>query len=239
MLRLTFFVLLLSVLNLGFSQCDSNDLLQEISDQEKTIVQDYLKDVNVGSTLNRGTLEIKNYPEDEHPYYLKNEWTKGSLTYDGIFYPEVSLKYNIENNVLITKNSLGVAYGLRGDKVKNFKLFDRVFVNHNYGKLGDPQILQVQYCGPVSLFLKSTKKYKEIQEYPRVRITYEEEQTHLLYKEGTFHKLVGRKSILKPFEDQKKAIKTFIKEENLMSLEMRDEFFSKITAHYNSLIERQ
>ncbi|MEO9483198.1 MAG: hypothetical protein ABJG47_07120 [Ekhidna sp.] len=239
MKSLIFFILSVSLPALVFCQCDLSDLTKDLSTQSGRIANSYLEEVNVASTLNRGTLEIKNYAKDEHPYFVKNEWISGSLTYDDIFYPEVPLKYDITKEVLITRNSLGIIYSLRSDKVKNFKLFDRIFINHNYGKEGDSRLLEVKNCGQVSLFLQSNKAYKELIEPPSVRIVYEREETYLLYKDGEFHKLGGRKSILKLLEDQKKALKTFIKEENLYASEGKDNFFSKVTAYYNSMMENQ
>ncbi len=237
--RFILFTELLFLTYIGFCQCNSSDQIQNLSSESKGIINHYLEEVNVSSTLNRGILELKNYSKNAHPYFLLNEWSIGSIVYDEVFYPEILLKYDLIKEKLITKNSLGKIYWLSEDKVRNFELFDHAFLNINFEKSGESQILEVKHCGKVALYLEWEKEYKKVREYPLVREVFEEEQTYLLYKDGTYYKLKGRKSILKPLEDEKKAIKSFIKEEKLSAPENREHFFSKVTAYYNSIIENR
>ena len=57
------------------------------------------------SHLYNGSQYIDYQPlEDEHPYYLANDWTSGTIIYDGEKYENVSLLYDISADKNETTN---------------------------------------------------------------------------------------------------------------------------------------
>jgi hypothetical protein len=101
-------------------------------------------DKNVGKKnlgINNGTVHSNAYRSENKSFrYLVDDYRKGSIFYDGQYYPEVYLKYDLYKDVVIAKldgenNKVGI--NLIQEKTDYFLLENKKFVNLNSLDIAD------------------------------------------------------------------------------------------------------
>src|SRR5688572_15370141 len=86
----------------------------------------YFSTVKAQSNLYNGAYYLEyNQREEEHPYFLNDDWTMGSITYDNNHYEDVPLLYDISQQKIVTEHlSTASKIALVSQKVQRFVIFD-------------------------------------------------------------------------------------------------------------------
>ncbi|MEJ7680747.1 MAG: hypothetical protein WKG06_23425 [Segetibacter sp.] len=118
--------------------------------------------------------EDKGYPyqfDNGTPYFLTNNWSKGTLNYDGKVYENVSMLYDVASDeVLYLYFDNRSRIRLVKEKVAGFSIMAHNFIHITPDSLHSsslaPGFYDELYYGANSLLAKRTKKLKLLSNHP-------------------------------------------------------------------------
>lgn len=232
MRNLSLFGLLLSSL-LAYAQS-----AKQAEDIDLNAVQIYLDSVGRNSILYNGFYSAQSFNNnDEHPYLEKSDWTNANLTYKGIYYPNVKLRYNLVEGVVIVDDRRGIPLILDNSQIQKLEIFNRTFAPIEEGD--DPLLYEWLYKGNHAIVAKRIKLLKRVIEYPSVKIFYESEDEYYLLKGGLKYKVSNRSSLLRSLSDRKKQLKNYMRENRILYNENPERAMVLIISHYDLLSDEK
>ena len=177
------------------------------------------------------------------PYFVADTvWIKGSVTYDGILYKDVTIEYDNLQDFVIVQDSLYWVQ-LNGKKVSEFTLLNRHFVRlekNNVNKdIVTTGFYEVLYNGNVSIFRKDIKQIHEeasiVEGVERAVIV----SSHYYIKKGDMIYPVSKESeITDILPDKKKEIRQFLKKNKLKFRKDKDNTLLQVAAFYEQLTKQ-
>lgn len=187
-------------------------------------------------------IELFRTINDKHKFFGNSDFQMGSLVYDGQFFDQVPLKYDLDADNLLLSVGYNYPYPiliLIKSKIQSFNLQDADFVQvpedtEALGATGFYQVLFKEKA--ITLLKKNTKK-----RFKRIRgntLYYEfiPEGSYALNYEGEFYEISNKKDVLRIWPEQK----AFINENFNSSLRKINEdtfwtsFFSKLADVINT-----
>lgn len=179
-------------------------------------------------------------PFDEgHPYFLRTDFSKGIINYDGNTYNDVSLLYNlVTDDVIILAHNKILKIRLLKEKVGGFSLSGHSFLNLSRDSLLSSDMsagfYDVLSTGKVALL---AKRVKNIQSYTKqkVEVRVFEKDHFYLRKDGRYFPIQNKKTFLAQLGDKKKEIQQFIKQNKLRFRKYPEYTMVKVTEYYNQL----
>lgn len=179
-------------------------------------------------------------PFDEgHPYFNETGWTKGTVSFDGNVYTDVSIRYNLVTDEVIILNFNKVTkIRLLKEKVAGFSFGGHTFKNLPKDSLSPGMtagFYEVLAKGKISLLARRTKN---IQTYvwAKVELKVFKRDHFYLKKNNTFYSISSKKSLLVPFSDRKKDIQQFIKRSKIKYRDNPENAMIRIVNYYNQVI---
>ena len=162
---------------------------------------------------------LHNYDKG-HPYYLSDDWVDGSIFYDGQWYENISILYNINyDKVIIDHPYSHFSIELIKEKLKAFSILNHKFVRLESDSVRNSPIrtgiYDALYDGNVKVYAKRRKETREVIEARNVSIVFSENDQFFIYKNGFFFPVKSKSSVLKVFSDRKSALRKFIKKNQL------------------------
>jgi len=185
-------------------------------------------------------------PATSHPYFLNEDIHIGSIYYDGIFYDNVPLMYDILNDNVITlqyvKDS-SIQYrsifkiDLFRDRTGSFSIpghdFVKIEADSNTGKMKSG-FYELLYNGKAKVVVRRTKVYAE--EIKReLERRYDSSSTYYILKKGTYYPIKNKGDVLDVFKDKRREISAFISKNKLKYRRQREELITGATRYYEQL----
>ncbi|WP_075341290.1 hypothetical protein [Tenacibaculum agarivorans] len=192
------------------------------------------------STLSYGPLFAEKYArsKETHNYYETYQYTKGSVFYNGEYYPNVEIKYDLVDDQVIARIldyitdlsvTTGLSIHLENNLVDYFTINTTKFVNTK--KHGYAQILKD--FGQISLFKKfqktKTKKLDKSYNY----YSFKQRESYILKFKNEYYTVESKNDFYEIFPEQKKEIKQFFNEQR----KLRKSYFEKFMIALCSKIE--
>ena len=175
----------------------------------------------------------KHFSAQGHPYFLSENWLKGTLFVKGIEYNNIPIKYNIEDDILI----INVIFQNRVSKniLLHNSFVDSVEINspamnitstfHNTSNFSNENSIgyaEIVYKGRLSAYYKHTREFiDEINYYNKYGRYLNPKRKLFLFNVDNFQAITTKKGILNYFPAHKKEVKLFIRKNKIR--------FSKIT----------
>ncbi|MCF8367766.1 MAG: hypothetical protein K9G76_01900 [Bacteroidales bacterium] len=157
-----------------------------------------------------------------YPYFDKNAWSTGMVFIKGSKFPEVTLKYDIEQDVFILKNLTSTGenqyIALQKGLIDTVELEGHFFVNshHILPDKYDLGYVEMIYRGDYIFFTKYFKQFKKVYSDLKPYGEYGKQQhLHYIYKDGNLKKLPSKSTFLTQFSEQKKALKKYLKKNKI------------------------
>ncbi|MCD4696583.1 MAG: hypothetical protein K8S16_10125 [Bacteroidales bacterium] len=157
-----------------------------------------------------------------HPYFNSNDWANGMLFIAGNLFPDVVLKYDIEQDVFVLKNKNrkgGNQYiSLQKGLVDTVEIEGHLFINSalilpESRNLGYVELI---FRGDFLFFIKYVKQYKKVYSDTKPYGEYTRQQSvHYIYQDGRIDKLPTKKAFISHFAEHKKAIKKYFKKNKI------------------------
>ncbi|MDE3213245.1 MAG: hypothetical protein KGM98_08425, partial [Bacteroidota bacterium] len=165
-----------------------------------------------------------NYPNYDpvikgDPFLGGDQVRNGTVLYDGTLYRDIPLQYDIvSQKILINRYQQHFRITLVGSKVAWFDLPGHHFEHPAPG----PGFASVDTAGFVDLLIPGkiallARRIKKIQKglHPEDPIFFSREDLFYLRKDGTYYPLTSKASLLDALNDQRAALKTFLRRHHL------------------------
>ncbi|GAA4374621.1 hypothetical protein GCM10023186_06210 [Hymenobacter koreensis] len=158
-----------------------------------------------------------------HPFFIDAKEVMGNVEYDGYYFADVPLLYDIRYDVLVTSNyGDATKFALVGEKVSRFTINGRHFVRvvvpdtaaSNNLRTGFYELLFANN-DKLQVLARRTKLSQKIVGREVTRIDFRNVDSYYLLKNGTYHPITSKSSVLAAFGDYRQELKNYIKEHNL------------------------
>lgn len=157
---------------------------------------------------------LEDRPAIEHVSWGTSIWTVGDLYFRGEYYKDLYLFYDLENDVLLTKNHVNSAYldqpiKINQDQISWFQIEGDRFVRRNYSssKVSSGFYHELYEDGDFGMYAKRTKvRQLDVNE---IRLTTED-SFYLIFK-GAINRVSRPSSFYKLFPDLKPELKPVFK----------------------------
>ncbi len=169
---------------------------------------------NGGKYYNDEYMTVKGHPnfESENPEI-------GNLTYDGQYYWNIEMLYNIHRDILVIvhydEDGFYTELKPQQQKITRFQILDQTFIRINPDTLESKTIregyYQMLYEGDSKVLLKHQKTI-ETKESASSRRDYFKDKTRLFVNvNSNYYQIRGKRSLLKALVSKEKDIKSFIR----------------------------
>jgi hypothetical protein len=203
----------------------------------KKSIELYTRATQNQSKLYNGSDYIIYQPKDEeHPYFEVDDWTYGSIVYDGDLYENVALMYDINIDKVITEHNRGNSIKLLDEKIQRFSILNHTFVRLN----GDDStkisagFYDQLYGGASKVIAKHVKTYQESLDQGEIIPRFEESTQYYIIKNDVYFPVKSKGSVLKVFDDRKQEIKDFVKKNRISFKANREEAIARMAEFYDT-----
>src|ERR1700754_689573 len=172
----------------------------------------------------------------------KDDFTPGTVTYDGIFYKDVPMIYDINRNVVVALlyNKFS-KYMLLNERVESFDLLNHHFIhiiidslNTNTG-MNDGFYDQV-YNGTLKVLVKRSKSIQNTTALNDLETYFTKtSQSFYLKKNNSYYSISGQSALLTVLKDKKKELLQYIKTNKIKFNKTPEEAMVAIVARYDEL----
>lgn len=175
-------------------------------------------------------------PMQGHPFFLTREWQRGRILFDGILYQDVPMLYDVAADVLVIgyaeETDPIVKLTLVPDKVTSFTLPQHRFVHlqDSSGSLKAGFYEQL-YQGKAQVVAKRSKNTLM---RPGSVAFYDADKLYL-YKDGRYHAVKSKGSVLNVFKDRKKELTAYLRGLNINFNEQRERALVSLAQRYDQL----
>jgi hypothetical protein len=174
-----------------------------------------------------------------YPYFGENSRRKGTVTYDGTFYKDLYLYYDLVTGDVVMNDFYNVfKIGLITNLVDSFSIENHFFVhlrdslNHTAPRNGFYEVL---YRGHIQLLKKEKKQIEEDLSSDHVqRYIHGADSAYYLKIGDVYHPVNNSKSLLNVLKDRKKDAKKFIRSQQLSMRKDRENTLIKVIAWYDT-----
>jgi hypothetical protein len=223
-------------------QLQQEDSLRSISFNNCKDV--YYNAIGSELALSNGTLYHEFTPSDTDqgiPYFGTDEFTEGTIYYDGIYFENVPLLYDIVHDKVITSLSTSInKLELISGKIKFFEInghrFLSLIIQENTSKT-QVGFVELLHDGKLKLYVKWQKERKKITESGEMQIQYEDQNRIYVNKGNKFFDVKTKSSLLQLMEDKRKEVLKFIRENHLDFKGHQIESSLKVISFYESMME--
>ncbi len=167
------------------------------------------------------------------------DYLQSTLTISGKTFYNVGIVYDIYNDEIITTSNTGYNLQLNKEMVDSFSFayqsrIYRYLNTHEENTEGLKGFVNVLYQGKSVLYVKYRKEIQLLAVDDKYDLFI---QSHRLYfqKDGKVYLLSGKNDLLKTLENEKTAIKTYIKKNKLKVSKKDPDSFVPVIRYYDSL----
>jgi hypothetical protein len=179
------------------------------------------------------------YQVEGNQFLFSGEFLPGSVTMNGKKFTGISLKYDLYKDEILTPVSPGVILQLNKEYVDSFSF---VYLQNMYrfkrmpedGAAGQQGYVRVICDGKTGLYLKYHKKINRPGQENKRDVFYQLSRLYLV-KGREIYPISGKHDLYKAFQEDKTAIREFIKENKIMISEKEPESCVPVIRYYDSL----
>lgn len=204
-----------------------------VADASKNAIALYSKSTGPQSHIYNGNSYIEySQQEEEHPYFI-NEWIDGTITYEGQYYENIPLLYDINNDKIITDHQYGInKIQLINSKVSNFTIQQHHFTNLK--NEGNPAgFYEVLYDGNTKAYVQWRKSLQETVTNQSIERRFDYKSIYYIRKGGKMYSVKNKKSVINLLADKKSEIKKFIRSNNINFKADRSKALSQVVQFYD------
>ena len=177
---------------------------------------------------------------EQHPFFGEFDWQEGEVFYNGEFYDNITLLYDLtSDNVIIEHYYNGQEIMLIKAKVEKFRILENHFVNLNGSSLlpglSDPGFYRLVYDGPTRLLARHKKQIEEKIETNRVEVYFTPRTRYFVLKDGAYTRVSKKKDFFRLFPDQKQALRSFLAEKKIRITKKNPEALALLAKHFDSI----
>jgi hypothetical protein len=175
--------------------------------------------------------------EEEHPYFGTDDWAYGSIVYWDELYENVPLLFDLSVDQVIVEHERGSPIRLIPEKVQRFTMMNHTFVRllrDDKNKLADGFYDEL-YNGQTKVYAKYFRAYRETLEAPRIIPHFDASVRYYLVKDGNFHVVKSKGSVLQVLGDRKSELKSFLRKNRIRYNDDREKAIVRLAEFYDTL----
>lgn len=181
--------------------------------------------------------------EVEHQFFLTDEWTMGSVFYDGQQFEQVPLLYDIVKDQLVARYRHGFGdLTLQNPKVRSFTLAGHNFmrVEADTGRMEGLRtgFYDQLYTGKTKVLARRRKERLPQLSETKITIEFPIKDQLYLYKDGEYQPVRSKRSVLALLPEHKRLLKRELRKKNIGFRQNREESVVAMAARYDELNKR-
>ena len=228
------FILLSSVHIHAQQSADSSEYNQPAN----ALRQIYLNGIGDNAQIYHGTEYIRNGQKAlGFPFFESNDLVDGAVYYQGTFYPQRKLYYDLVADEVVTVNYANNAQiNLSMDKADSFKIGNHFFVRLNPAKspgLPKEGYYEQLYSGEPGLYVKHEKRL--VTGSGNEEIKYVQYNSYFVRKNPVFYAVDGKSGLLNEFSDKEDELKKYIRTNKLNFKKDLENSMVLTTTYYSQL----
>jgi len=206
---------------------------------EESLVNTYLSAAGNYAIIYTGKEEPKYHTFIiNHPYLDTNEYRDGSLSFDGIIYPNTRLRLNVNEEELIIHSPDGRFNLIVPRERLDYAIMDSLYLF--YYKPDAQKLLPEGYYvrlheGKYPVLKRQTAFYNSTTKDMVVEASFNKRTRYYIYKDNHYNSVGSKGSVLKLFKTHKKELKRYIKQHQLNFKQFPDEAIVAVTKYYEFL----
>ena len=233
-LQLIYILFLFSYLGL---RAQSTSLVT--AEKPKLLTSLYYDSLETSSGIYKGAEHVYySYRIEGNPYFFSENMTNCQITYGDFVYDSIQGYYDVCKQLLIIKHEkLYSDIVLESRKISQFKIHGHVFeklyldsipgmFDGFYDKIVDDKLKFYVWRG---------KEIAEVIENKSVRRWFVSSDRYYILKDGIYHRVRGKGSVLKILAEHKKKLKAYIRDEKISFSASPEDGIKKVVEYYNKL----
>lgn len=171
-----------------------------------------------------------------HPYFLSGDLQPGAVYYEGVYYPDMLIKYDLVSNELVIKGKQNVQIVLPPEKIGHFYIGNHLFVKLTLdsGELAAPYFYEQLYKGRLTVWLKQRK---QAERGFRAEDPYHFTQynTYVIEKENRYITVDNEKALMALFGNEREAVRKYLRTQKQRFKKDPGQTIIKAVAYYDGL----
>ncbi|SIT86420.1 hypothetical protein [Pontibacter indicus] len=220
------------------AQTDTSFVSNAVSDA----LRQYRTAVGVHAHLYNGPeyfVPVKTYVKG-HQFYQDKIYQNGAVKYDGTWFEDVPMLYDLVlDELVIVNHGSGQAQRLVKSRVDAFNLHGHNFVRLQADSTTSvsiqPGFYDMLHSGSVQVLMKREKILFERASTEGMEGEYRDIDKFFLVKDGVYHQVSSKRSVMRVLQDQKKPLNKFASANKLRFRKNRENAIVRIAEHYDSL----
>ena len=157
---------------------------------------------------------------NKNPFFEVASLQNGDIKYDGIVYNNVPLNYDIyKEEVVINRYNQNFRIRLAANKIDWFTidnhLFIKIVADSSTKVLGATGFFDKVYDGSIAVLVKRRKKLDETVTSTGINSQYTEDDRFFIKKDGIYHPVNSKKSVMHVFGDKKKDVQKLMRKNKI------------------------
>ncbi len=180
--------------------------------------------------------------DEEHPYFLTEEWTYCDLKYDGEWFRNVPLLFDIDKNKLIA------SYYYNGSKMQlvERRVDEFVLEGHRFTNLKNTAdtttvkkgYYELLYDGKTKVLARRMKDFIEkLEGMGALRKFNESSQVFVTYN-GEYYKIQNKRDLLMIFSDRRRQVKDFIRDKQLFLPNNKENSIVQVAMYIDGAVQK-
>ncbi|NHA07461.1 hypothetical protein G7092_26920 [Mucilaginibacter sp. HC2] len=170
-----------------------------------------------------------------------NKFTPGTVTYDGLFFKDVPMMYDLNKNVVVVLlyNKFSM-FTLLNERVEHFDLLSHHFVNIIADSLHanagiDAGFYDELYHGHVVVLARYSKSLQTTSVSSTIETYFSSSKSFFLKKGSNYYSISGQGALLDILKDKKKELQQYIKANRIKYRKGPEEAMVAIASRYDEL----
>jgi len=182
-------------------------------------------------------VEVHDY-DAGHPFFYSNDWSTGSVFYDGQHYTRVDMLYDVTLDKVIIENPYSDAkIELIQDRVAGFSMAGHHFVHlaaDTSSRSNLPSgFYDVLYNNGLKVFAKRSKEIVQKIDTGLEKKNFKEKNRYFIYKKGIYFPVKSKSSLLRVLGDRKTILKREIANHKIDFNQNRESAISQVARFYD------
>jgi len=181
--------------------------------------------------------------EEEFQFFDSRKLENGTVFYDGQRYENIPMMYDIVRDELVITHAKGYEnILLQSAKVEYFSFYNHNFKRFESGQGINPEMktgfYDQVYTGRTKMLVRRVKQRQEKILDKKVISQFPEKNIYYVYKDGRYHSVHSKKSVLALFPDQKKELRKELREQKIKFRKQRETAIVTMVTRHDELTKQ-
>lgn len=176
----------------------------------------------------------------DHQFFQSEDWSDGSVSYDGQTFESIPMLYDIVRDKVVIKY-LGRSglIQLQSERIKDFSYLNHRFIRIEENKDADINLstgfYDLLYDGKTQVLARRMKQRQEQIENNKVNVYFLEKTFLYIKKDGVYHPVHSQMAALNLFDQQKKALKKHLRDQRINYRKAKEKALVQMATKYDQL----